>query len=124
MFESLKRRRDQVLDEIRSIVRMRRGKLSTQYFTKTNRKGERVRQGPYFLLQGWLRGKHVSERVPEEEVSRVQEDIKAFHRFKTLSTEFTELTEQLTCKTDTADSKKKPRRYRRGVIVKPRHSST
>jgi len=123
MFEALKRRREQVLDEIRSIVRMRRGKLSTQYFTKTNRKGERVRQGPYYLLQGWLRGKHVSERIPEDEVARARDDIKGLERFKTLSAEFVELTEQLTCKADAAGSKKKPRRYRKGVIEKPRHSS-
>lgn len=124
MIEALKRRREQVLEEIRSIVRIRRGKLTAQHFTRINSKGERVKQGPYFLLQGWRNGKHVSERIPEDEVARARGDIKGFERFKTLSAEFAELTEQLTCKADAADSKKKPRRYRRGVIEKPKHSST
>lgn len=122
MFEALRRRKEQVLEEIRSIVRMRRGKLSTQYFTRSNSKGERVKQGPYFLLQGWLRGKHVSERIPEDEVTRVRDDINGFERFKMLSDEFAELTEQLTRKADAAYSKKKPKRYRKGVIEKPKHS--
>ena len=123
MFESLKRRRDQILEEMRSMVRMRRGRLTTQYFTKNNRKGERVKQGPYYLLQGWLRGKHVSQRIPEEEVERVRGDIEAHERFKTMSAEFVDLTERLTCNMDMTASKKKPRNYRRGVIVKPRPSS-
>ncbi len=124
MFEALKRRRDQILDEMHGIVRMRRGKLSEQYYSTINSNGERIKQGPYYLLQGWLRGKHVSKRIPEDDVERIRGDIEGFERFKSLSTEFATVTEQLTSGTDTAASKKKPRKYRKGVIVRPRHSST
>ncbi len=103
------RRRDEILEEMRLISRMRQGGISQQYYTVGDGK-KRRQQGPYYVLQGWRDGQHWSERVSKEDVERIREDAKAYERFQSLCREFTELTEQATVKNATADSKKKDRR--------------
>lgn len=124
MFKRLKRRRDQIIEEIRQIVRMRRGGISTQHYTKINRSGEKVRQGPYYVLQGWRKGRHYSQRIRAEEIPATQEAIEGYERFKKLSEEFVEITEQMTQQDfREARGKKKPRKSRPSATGKPKRSS-
>jgi Family of unknown function (DUF6788) len=65
----LQQRREQILQEMAAIDRLRRGHLSEQYF-KSNHRGKTLRQGPYYVLQRWFQGKNLCERVPAQEVDR------------------------------------------------------
>lgn len=75
-----------ILEQISTIQRMERGKLSV------------IRQGPsgpYFNLQHRESGRNVTEYVPAEQVAQVQENIESYNRFETLVNEYGDiLTEQ------------------------------
>ena len=96
-------RREKILDEMRQIERMRQGTISEQFYGTGENK-----QGPYYLLQGYVEGKHWSMRVPRERIEQVREDLRAGVRFKELCQEFAELTEQATLRADAPEGKKTP----------------
>ena len=116
------KRREEILEEMRLITRMRQGGVSQQHYTVGEGKGKR-QQGPYYVLQGWRDGQHWSERVSKKGVDQIREDVKAYERFQALCLEYTELTEQSTMKDETADSKKNDRRLSKGVLPRRMHSS-
>jgi hypothetical protein len=106
----LQQQRDQALEQIRSIDRLRRGFLSRQFF-KRQRGGETITQGPYFVLQSFLNGKKRSERVPAAAAAAVGQEVENYQRFQVLAERFVQLTEQITrLDTVTPDSKKNSRR--------------
>lgn len=92
----LDQQRRQVLEEMLRIGSMERGALSEQYF-KARRRGQHqgVRQGPYYVLSRWIKGKNRSKRIPREDVARTREDLLNYRRFQGLCKQFVELTEQL-----------------------------
>ena len=97
-------KRDGILDEMRQIERLRQGTISEQFYGTGENK-----QGPYYVLQGYTaEGKHWSRRVPRDQIKQVREDLGAGVRFKELSREFAEVTEQATITEDRPASKKKP----------------
>jgi hypothetical protein len=100
-------RREGILQQMRQIERLRRGTLSEQYYGA----GER-RQGPYYLLQGYEKGKHWSERVNKEQVEQVRADLAGHSRFEELCQGFVEITEKATLAHEDDVSKKKPRKPR------------
>ena len=63
----LQHRREQILQEMAAIDRLRRDHLSRQFFQST-RQGKTCRQGPYYVLQRWFNGKNLCERVPAGQV--------------------------------------------------------
>lgn len=91
----LTQRRQQILDEMARLDRLQRGYLSQQYFTQ-QRGGQKVQQGPYFVLQHAFKGEKVSRRVSAAEAPAVRADLEAWHRFRRLAEEFAEVTEQMT----------------------------
>ena len=111
------KRREEILEEMRRISRMRQGCLSQQHYRVGQGKYQR-RQGPYHVLQGWQDGHHWSTRVSKDEVAQVREDVEAYERFQALCQEFTELTEQATGREKDADSKKNDRRRPRIVSAR------
>jgi hypothetical protein len=120
----LQQQRDQALEQMRSIDRLRRGFLSRQFF-KRQRGGQTVTQGPYFVLQSFLNGKKRSERVPAEQAAAVGEEVQNYQRFQALAERFVELTEQITrLAAETKDSKKNSRRRKLppSVSGKPKRS--
>jgi hypothetical protein len=120
----LQQQRDQALDQMRSIDRLRRGFLSRQFF-KRQRGGQTVTQGPYFVLQSFLNGKKRSERVAAEQAVTVGEEVENYQRFQLLAKRFVELTEQITrMAAVTPDSKKNSRRRKLppSASGKPRRS--
>lgn len=122
MDKMTERRRDEILEEMRQITRMRQGGVSQQHYMVGEGKKKR-QQGPYYVLQGWHDGQHWSKRVAKEGVNQIREDIKAYERFQALCLEFTKLTEQATMKDETADSKKNDRRLPKSVSQRRMHSS-
>jgi hypothetical protein len=117
MDQCTEQKRDEILQEMRRIERLRQGTLSEQYY----RVGEK-QQGPYYVLQGYQAGKHWSQRVAQEQVDQVCADIAGRARFEELCRTFAEVTEKATIVKEPGDSKKKSRRLARNGIKRPKRS--
>ena len=96
--------RDQILDQIRALDQMRRGSLSRQFFASP-KNDPSTRQGPYFVLQGYLQGRKVSRRISSEQAAEVQTQVANYKRFRELAERFVTVTEQITLQ-EGSDSKK------------------
>ena len=112
-----RQKREEILEDIRQINRLRQGTLSEQFYGT----GEK-RQGPYYLLQGYRGGKHFSKRIGKDQIEQVREDLEAGVRFKELSQEFAEVTEQATIAETQPLGKKKPSKRSKNATGKPRRS--
>jgi hypothetical protein len=121
----LEKRREQILQQIGAIDRLRRGSLSRQFF-KTPRPDAKAPQGPYFVLQGYIQGKKFSQRVPAQQAPQVEPLVANYKRFVELAEEFVTVTDQITRLAETqADVKKKTSRPRsaKNGSAKPTPSS-
>ena len=92
----LEQRRDEILKEICEMRSMSRGTVSEQYL-KVPRKGHKEPSicGPYWVHTRNENGKTVSRRLSRSEVDEVRMDVATHHRFKSLCSEYAELTEKL-----------------------------
>jgi transposase len=105
----LKLKRDQILQEIQSIDRLRRGSLSEQFFDR-KRDGKKVRLGPYFVLQCFLKGTKCSERIQPDHAEQIRNEVANYQRFKDLADQFVEVTDRITrLESGSAESKKNSR---------------
>jgi hypothetical protein len=116
---SLQQERSQILEAMARIDRMIRGHLSQQTY-QFKRGGQTVTQGPYFLLQRRQNGKNNCQRVGAEELENIVAGVQAYQRFQELVERYAALTEQMTWDQQTADIKKKFRRFWRLTSRKPR----
>lgn len=91
----LRRQREEVLQKIQAIDRLRRGTLSEQFFT-TQREGRSIRQGPYYVLQCYRKGCKCSERIPADHAEQVRSDVANYHLFQQLAEQFVKITDQIT----------------------------
>jgi hypothetical protein len=91
----LQQRREQILQEMAAIDRLRRGHLSEQFF-KTTHQGKTLRQGPYYVLQRWFQGKNLCERIPADQVEPIRQGVQGYKRFQQLAEEFALVSEQIT----------------------------
>ena len=111
-------RREDILNEMREINRLRQGIVSEQFYGTGDKK-----QGPYYVLQGYTTdGKHWSKRVSRDKIDQVRADISQSAHLKDLCQAFAEVTEQATIKQDNADSKKNAKKQTKPVIKKPKRS--
>lgn len=117
----LQQRRDQILDQMRSLDQMRRGSLSRQLFSSPSEPS--TRNGPYFVLQGYLRGQKFSKRVPADQAPAVEAQVGNYKRFQELADEFVTVTERLTLQEEPDSKKNSARRSKRSASAKPRPSS-
>lgn len=103
-------KREDILQQIQSIDRLRRGTLSEQFFTK-KLKGKSVRRGPYYVLQCFIKGTKRSERVSAQQAQQAQQDVSNYQRFQQLADQFVEVTDQVTRleRGQSQNSKKKSR---------------
>lgn len=106
-------RREQILQEMNSITRMERGKLSVQH----PRAGS-----PFHKLQSWCHGKNQTRYVPAQEVPALQEALAGHERFQRLAEEFVDLTVAATRRERETDRKKNSRRSKLNGTGKPRLS--
>jgi hypothetical protein len=120
----LEQRREQILQQIQSIDRLRRGSLSRQFFKK-KRAGSQARQGPYYVLQGYIEGQKFSERIPAEQAREIEPLVANYQRFEELAEEFVTVTDQITrLRQDAPEAKKNSKgRSGRNASAKPRPSS-
>jgi hypothetical protein len=108
---ALQQDREQVVEEMRAIDRLRRGTLS-QHFLRRNQNGKTITHGPYFVLQGYLRGQKFSRHIPAEQADQVAGDVANYQRFQALAERFITLSEQITERAENPDSKKNSSRRR------------
>ena len=121
-FSQLEQRRDQILQQIKAIDRLRRGSLSRQFFKKP---GSTSPQGPYYVLQGYIQGQKFSERVPADQALHIEPLVANYKRFEKLAEEFVSVTDQLTRLSQSAPDAKKnsKKRSARSGSAKPTPSS-
>ncbi|MFA5263865.1 MAG: DUF6788 family protein [Opitutaceae bacterium] len=121
---ALQQQREQVVEDMSAIDQLRRGTLS-QHFLHRLRDGKTLTHGPYFVLQGYLRGKKFSHHIPAEQVEKVAAHVGNFQRFQELAERFVTLTDQITRLSDGAQESKKNSRRRKSPTAgseKPRPS--
>ncbi len=89
-------RRDNLLEQIRSIRSMKSGSITEQYL-KVPQKGKApARRGPYYVYCKSQKGITISKRLKSaNEVEQAKEDVAAHKRFVALCKDFEELTEKL-----------------------------
>lgn len=108
----LRRQREQILQEIQTIDRLRRGTLSEQFFVKKHH-GRATRQGPYYVLQCYLKGAKCSERIPADQAQQAKTDVANYQRFQELADQFIQITDQITrLESGQTDAKKNSTRRR------------
>lgn len=103
--DSLQQQRQQLVQQMQAIDRLRRGSLSKQFFKAPT--PSRSRCGPYYVLQGFLRGKKFSQRIPEDQAGQVQSDVDNYRRFQDLAEQFVTLSDQITRLRDQSEGSKK-----------------
>jgi hypothetical protein len=110
--DQLLQQRQTVLRDMQAIDRLRRGCLSQQFFRSKAKPTTKL--GPYFVLQGFFQGKKVSERIPEDQVSQVRQDVDNYRRFQALAEGYVTLSDQITQIQDSqpTDNKKNSSRRR------------
>jgi len=101
-------RRCEIIEEIDMIRSMRKGTLSERYNKVTNKKGEEVLNGPYYVLtKKGIGNKTVSEAIPATDMPRVQNDVDNYKQFRQLADEYTDVCERLSQLTVDEDEGKK-----------------
>jgi len=122
--EQLAAERQALLAEIGSIDRLRRGSLSRQVYAR-KKAGQDHTQGPYFVLQGFHKGKKFSQRVPADQAQQLEQQVNNFKRFQELADQCVTVTDQLTQLSQAQPESKKnsrPRKSSRRVSRKPKPS--
>ncbi len=109
----LEARREQILQQIRAIDRLRRGSLSRQFF-KQRRADSQAPQGPYYVLQGYLQGEKFSERIPADQAPQIEPLVANYRRFEELAEELVTVTDQITRMVQEAPEAKKNSRRKSG----------
>lgn len=104
-FDPLLQRRQNLLQQMQSIDRLRRGCLSQQFFQ--SRSDPSAKRGPYYVLQGFFHGKKFCQRIPEDQAAQVEADVNNYRRFQSLAEEYVTLSDQLTCLQDRQEDSKK-----------------
>jgi hypothetical protein len=110
--DDLLQKRQSILGHMQSIDRLRRGSLSKQFF-KSPPSAPAARRGPYFVLQGFFRGKKFSRRIPQEQAAQVEQDVDNYRRFQTLAEEYVTVSDQITRLQDQPQESKKNSSRRR-----------
>jgi hypothetical protein len=103
---TLEKQRDQIIQQLKDLKRIRRGQISEQYLEKPGADGKMKRFGPYYVWQASVNGEKRSIRVAKEQADQVREDMQGYQEFKRLCDELTDVTEQLTIRDDPSQGKK------------------
>lgn len=112
--DSLEAQRQEVLQQMSAITRMRRGTVNEQYLEVRQKDGSVVRRGPYFLYSRTEKGKSFSQRITLEEADRYREETDNCRRFKELSGRCVMICEELAEADEDSREKKRPKQKPRG----------
>lgn len=107
---SIQQQRAKILEEIGRIDSMIRGHLSQQTFQRKSSSGI-ASYGPYHILQRHQNGTNNCQRISDQELGFITQAVQGHARFEELTRRYAELTEQLTWDQQSAQVKKKFRRF-------------
>jgi len=107
-------RRD-ILHQMGSITRMRRGSVNEQSFTQRRRDGSVVTQGPYYLYSRTERRRSYSQRLSADAVEQYRTETENCRRFKDLAQQYILVCERLTDQGATGEKNSRPRSPRRSA---------
>ena len=94
--EALRKRREEILSEIRGLEAIRRGSMTQQYFEATGTDGTKSKRGPYPLYTFKEKGKTISRRIPKPDlVSTYKAQILGHQRFEELISELVRIGEEI-----------------------------
>ncbi len=110
--DQLSAERDALLAQLKAINRLRRGSLSRQVYAR-KQAGQTRAQGPYYVLQGFHKGRKFSQRIPAQAAERVQQQVDNFKQFQALADRCITLTDQITQLAEAFPDRKKNFRSRR-----------
>lgn len=120
---TLQERKDSAMEKLMNIHCARRGLLTTQYFTRQNKDGQAVKQGPYYLWQRYVKGRKQSVRIPSECIAQVQDDLARGREVQAIFDDLFSIMEQTAAQND-VEVKKKKQPCRMRNCAKPRQSSS
>jgi len=70
--ESIEKRREEIIEEIKSISSMRKGTINEQYLKVPRKNKEASVRGPYYVLTKKENGKTISIRISNNEVEEIK----------------------------------------------------
>jgi len=111
--EDLETRRQEILQEMCGIRRMRRGTVNEQFVRTRRRDGTVVENGPYYLYSRTEKGQSFSQRIPAVDAERFRQETEACRRFKELAMQCVLVCESLAEREPDLEGKKKRPRPRR-----------
>lgn len=114
---SIQQERAQILEQLGRIDSMIRGHLSQQTLQRKSSVGTSS-YGPYHILQRHEKGANNCQRISAEDLEFITEAVQGHARFQELTRRYAELTEQLTWDRQSAQVKKKFRRFSRPTSPK------
>lgn len=120
---SIQQERESILQQIAHIDSMIRGHLSKQTLPP-KRAASSPAYGPYYTLQRHENGANNCQRIGPEELEFIAEGVLGHARFMELTRRYAQLTEQLTWERQSAQVKKKFRRFSRRTSRKRPTAST
>jgi len=104
-----------ILHQMESITRMRRGSVNEQSFTQRRKDGSVVTQGPYYLYSRTEQRRSYSQRIPAEAVAQYRVETENCRRFKELAQQYIRVCERLTEQGAAGKKNSRPRSPRRSV---------
>lgn len=94
--QGIESRRDEVLQQMRSLRSMKRGTINEQYLKVPQKGTKPALRGPYYVLSRREGNKTVSERLrTPTQLEQARMDVAAHRKFVELCKEFEVLTERL-----------------------------
>ena len=119
--ESIEKRREEIIQEIKNISSMRKGTINEQYLKVPHKNKETSIQGPYYVLTKKENGKTISVRISNNDVEEIKKETEQYKKFCFLTSEFASITEELTIMNKTVndeDSKKNKKCTKKNTIAK------
>ena len=105
----------ELLHQMGSITRMRRGSVNAQSFTQRRRDGSVVTQGPYYLYSRTEQRRSYSQRIPADAVAQYRTETENCRRFKDLAQQYILVCERLTAQGGAGKINSRPRSPRRSA---------
>jgi len=104
-----------ILRQMGSITRLRRGSVNEQSFTQRRRDGSVVTHGPYYLYSRTEQRRSYSQRIPAEAVAQYRTETENCRRFKELAQQYIRVCERLTEQGTAGKKNSRPRSPRRSA---------
>ena len=104
-----------ILRQMGSITRLRRGSVNEQSCTQRRRDGSVVTHGPYYLYSRTEQRRSYSQRIPAEAVAQYRTETENCRRFKELAQQYIRVCERLTEQGTAGKKNSRPRSPRRSA---------